>query len=315
MTIDRTDAPLIRHLAKERGPKAAAIYNALPLLLLPEQSSELIDHSKELINAMPDIINVPFDDFLLDFPFCPRTGECGRLLVRVRRVEGIIKYDEATYMSKDAFDEIKLYPPAFRGLLLIEGWEENTQNIINNRISLPPYPDMSIVPLRKDLIRARIMRHHLDRNWGCADWCNTNLCSQPYLNCWISQERHEALVALTLYAITYITEGFGGAITEVSYSPKQGSREEKSERKKPWTVPRRSTFILIDPSRAKEYGHPSGEKQADRQHSSPVPHQRRGHYRKLSENHKTWVRPTWIGVREWRAGGRTYKIVSNHSVK
>ena len=77
-------------------------------------------------------------------------------------------------------------------------------------------------------------------------------------------------------------------------------------KEKPWLTPR-AHYILVDPARMRDYGHPS-----EGTHRSPTPHPRRGHWRRLPEGYRkerTWVRDTFVGAREWSSEGKTYKIV------
>jgi hypothetical protein len=75
----------------------------------------------------------------------------------------------------------------------------------------------------------------------------------------------------------------GGATTEITWRPAAGSREEKTERLKPWVTPRRQTLIMIDPACAGDYGHPSfARPESPSHHVSPVPHPRRGHWHHLA---------------------------------
>jgi hypothetical protein len=127
--------------------------------------------------------------------------------------------------------------------------------------------------------------------------------------CAASELIHASMCRLFVLSVVYITEGFGGATTEISWRPATGSHEEKTERLKPWVAPRRQTFIIIDPARAGDYGHPSSIRpESLGHHASPVPHPRRGHWRHLAADRKTWVRPAWIGAMEWQHQGRTYRI-------
>jgi hypothetical protein len=162
--MTRPDVPLIRHLARTMDLEAAGIYNRLPLFLMPEESDELLRHERDLLDSAPDTLPLPFEDFILDFPFGTKA-------------------------------------------LFAQAGEAFTRG----------------------------------RLWA--------------------------------------------------------------------RVRRRSTYIIIDPARSGDYGHPSGIRPASSgHHASPIPHARRGHIRRLAPDRKTWVRPTWVGVHEWQYDGKTYKI-------
>ena len=151
---DRTDTALIRYLSGELGQEAAAVYNRLPLFLLPDDSDELMGHERDLLDAAPDILPVPYDDFLLDFPFgmAALTNtlrlpslERGRMWVRVRTLVRAMRPDAATTLRQDQLDFLS----SFRSGLFLEGWEEKT----GWSTGLPPYPDYSVISAESGLYR------------------------------------------------------------------------------------------------------------------------------------------------------------------
>jgi len=160
---------------------------------------------------------------------------------------------------------------------------------------------------------------------------NSDTRGNPRRHTWVEREDLQVKTATTFYhyqiTISPAYEGrcrhapartlghpdenpaLGGTATEITWRPAAGSREEKTERLKPWVAPRRQTFIMIDPAHAGDYGHPSSIRlESPGHHASPVPHPRRGHWRHLAADRKTWVRPAWVGAMEWQHQGRTYKI-------
>lgn len=322
---DRTDATLLRHLAQLKRPygqpwdglAAARVYDRLPLFLLPEEASELLTHESALLEAVREEgLRLPFDDFLLDFPFGVTAAlrrldpslDRGRLWVRVRRVSAF-RPDAASQLDPRHLAQVR-DPEAW---LLLEGWEEKTLSG-----GLHVTPDFSLIPVAgADLGRFEAYFHAYP-NPDCLDgrrafglWCNVAGCARPAepeaVRCHGSELIHAALARLVVLALVYVSEGLGGLVTEVSTpAPDPGSREAKTARLKPWLAPRRRTFILVDPARAGEYGHPSS-RPASGTHASPIPHRRRGHWRHLGER-RTWVRATWVGATDWTAGGRTYRV-------
>jgi len=320
----RTDSALIKHLAHTVSLDAALVYNRLPLFVIPEESQELMQHERSLLDAAPDILPLPFDDFLLDFPFGTGpllssfggggSSDRGRLWVRVRRFEALSEIDRATTVRPDQLTPLR----SLRDGIFLEGWEEKTA-----WGGLPPYPDYSAV----DITRARMgdftSHWHLYPRPECPNgerafgrnlgWCNLAHCShkgeERNVLCASSEFFQATMCRLVVLSLIYISEGLGGVTTEASWKPKPGSREEKTERVKPWAAPRRETYIIIDPVRAAEYGHPSGARpETPGHHASPTPHPRRGHWRRIPPDRKTWVRQTWVGAKEWSHEGRTYRI-------
>ncbi len=317
----RTDSPLIKHLAQTMGLKAAEVYNGLPLFVMPDGADELAAREQDLLDAAPEELPLPFDDCLLDFPFgttgllsmLPNNGDInrGRLWVRVRRVSSVHS-DPATQIALSHLTSL----PDPQSWILLEGWEERT---VTGGLSISP--DHSLVSLHGPEFGDFLAYRHAYPNGDCWDrrvwgfWCNVKLCRRQgshISRCAASELVHAATCRLVVLSVVYITEGLGGAATEISWRPAAGSREEKTERLKPWVAPRRQTFIMIDPARVGDYGHPSSTRpESSGHHASPVPRPRRGHWRHLAADRKTWVRPAWVGAREWQYQGRTYRIQAN----
>lgn len=314
----RTDSPLIKHLNATMGLKAAEVYNRLPLFVMPDGADEIMSREQDLLDAAPGELPLPFDDFLLDFPFgtkgllsmLPAAGDLdrGRLWVRVRRVSSV-HGDPATQIALSHLSSL----PDPHTWMLLEGWEERT---VTGGLSISP--DHSLVSLRKPEFGDFRAYRHAYPNGDCWDhrvwgfWCNMKLCRRQGIQqgrCAASELIHATMCRLVVLSVVYITEGLGGATTEISWQSAAGSREEKTERLKPWIVPRRQTYIMIDPARASDYGHPSATRpESPGHHASPVPHPRRGHWRRFTVDRKTWVRSAWVGAREWQYEGRTYRI-------
>jgi hypothetical protein len=318
----RTDGPLIRHLAETISLDAAGVYNGLPLFVMPDGSEELTSHEENLLDAAPDVLQLPFNDFILDFPFgiepllvglnVKPSISRGRLWVRVRSFASLSDLDRATTVRRDQISVLRTLPDG----IFLEGWEEKTA-----WGGLPPYPDYSAINIGRNCIGDFTTHWHLypcpecpngDRPFGVdLGWCNLAHCThrEHQARCTASEMIQSTMCRLVILALIYISEGLGGVATQISWRPGAG-REEKTERLKPWVASRRETFVMIDPSRAGDYGHPSMTRpDLPGHHSSPVPHPRRGHWRRLPPDRKTWVRQSWVGSREWQHEGRTYKIV------
>ncbi len=137
---NRTDSPLIKHLAQTMGLKAAEVYNGLPLFVMPEEANELTEREEDLLDAAPEQLPLPFEDFLLDFPFgtagllsgLPNNGDKnrGRLWVRVRRVSSV-HADPATQIGLSHLTSL----PDPQSWILLEGWEERT---VTGGLSISP---------------------------------------------------------------------------------------------------------------------------------------------------------------------------------
>jgi len=152
-----------------RYTDAGQVYNRLPLFVMPEGAEELMSHEQDLLDAASDLLPLPFEDFLLDFPFGTKALlkvlvgaenlDRGRLWVRVRRVSSI-HTDAATQI---ALSHLKVDDdPAM--WMLLEGWEEKTTT---GGISVSP--DHSLVSLRKSDFEDLLTYRHGYPNSECWD--------------------------------------------------------------------------------------------------------------------------------------------------
>lgn len=103
---------------------------------------------------------------------------------------------------------------------------------------------------------------------------------------------------------------------EVRNAKPRAPAGSKTAKRKPWLRDDLPRIILIDPTQAPRYGcHAARESASDRK--APVPHARRGHWRRLpvtearQEERIVFVRPSWIGPSEWENKGMVYKIIAD----
>lgn len=97
-------------------------------------------------------------------------------------------------------------------------------------------------------------------------------------------------------------------------SPKQRRNAAKTRELKPWLNPRAPRVIMLNPTeRYPEHGRGGT-------HASPMPHQRRGHWRTLQaerygdrRGQRVWVKPAWIGSVEWSHKGNVYRVIEQAS--
>jgi hypothetical protein len=95
----RPDAPLIRYLSKAYAPELGQEYARLPLFLIPQDLSLLVEQERDLLATIgdgEDARHLPYPDLLLDFPAGAASAmravvpewplERGRFWVRVRTV-------------------------------------------------------------------------------------------------------------------------------------------------------------------------------------------------------------------------------------
>lgn len=82
----------------------------------------------------------------------------------------------------------------------------------------------------------------------------------------------------------------------------------RTGRRKPWLRNDLTRIILLDPKAAATNHGMRANPREDRK--SPLPHQRRGHWRRLDERRRTWVRQSWIGPVSWEYQGQTYRVMT-----
>jgi hypothetical protein len=147
---------------------------------------------------------------------------------------------------------------------------------------------------------------------GRAEVCPRSTGKTRYatLDCQQVTGRAEKAGRIAMLCLAYLT-----ACEEyiVEVAPEDVAFRERPS-PKPWTEPREATYILLDPARVREYGHPSAAPVEAGSHTSPVPHQRRGHWRHLRaaiylQQRRVWVRPSWVGASAWRHQGQRYRVM------
>lgn len=132
-----------------------------------------------------------------------------------------------------------------------------------------------------------------------------------------TEEAQEALRAIVTGVLLEV-----GAISHpanyiVERTPALSPREERQLRTgAPRPAKKRSHFIVVDHAELRELN-PATRAFAS-SHASPVPHARRGHWRRLAENcrisraqgrNKVFVRPAFVGEREFEAGRMKYRVL------
>ena len=229
----RTDAALIKYMA-QMSLEAAALYNRLPLFLMPEELIDLLQNMDNILATAPDTLTYPFDDFIIDFPYgtsaVNRVFDCeilnhGRLWVSIRPVTTVRLGDPVTGINQDGIDELSKSPPA----IFLEGWEE--KNHYNHGFSFAP--ESSIVGIERGYFDDHNTFSHSLQNPLCEEfqslgnipvWCDFDKCPyQPgtdvYENCVVALRVHVTMCRLVVLAIIYLSENLGGTTTQISWTP------------------------------------------------------------------------------------------------
>jgi hypothetical protein len=202
--------------------------------------------------------------------------------------------------------------------LVVEAWESKTIRPEGGH-GLPAYPDVSLVPRDRPGDFTTIA--HLDPNPFCrlaraygAGFCNVARCSQPDPQlawpCAGSEVIMSVGVRLAVLILAYLAQS-----EEYPVEVRPAAAQPRSTRHgtaKPWVRDDLAHIILIDPHRVHDY-RPTAQ---GTPHASPIPHQRRGHWRHLRAEcfhtpRKIWIRPTWVGPAVWKARGQIYRVLTD----
>ncbi|MBN2333320.1 MAG: hypothetical protein JXO49_05125 [Deltaproteobacteria bacterium] len=200
----------MRHLDAVFSPAAARCYRRLPLILLPEESVSFLDYDPHLLAAGPESLSLPFDDFLLGFPFgvtkaLPGHTARGRLWIRARRLASVEADDPATIISSDDLEAIAM-PDDW---LLLEVWEEKASG------RLPPSPDCSLVPLVREGYQDAHRYWHIYSNPACrqqllGSWCNVAGCVRTDFvrsTCQVAELFRGLQCRLLVFSLLYLAVG------------------------------------------------------------------------------------------------------------
>jgi hypothetical protein len=137
--------------------------------------------------------------------------------------------------------------------------------------------------------------------------------SSPVLESFLLKESQVVIkqAAAISHPANYIVQVTPGLTPREARRMEQG--RERPIRKKPhFIVVDHDILVSMNPK------NPSGN------HASPVPHERRGHWRKLAEHcrharlsgrEKTWVRPAYVGETEFSDGKNHYEVLMDFGKK
>jgi hypothetical protein len=326
-------------------------------VLLPGEGfvEYLLAHEQGLSDSIPALEPLPWQDVLFDYQHGrrvitdamlaalldtdpperepgPALLDRGTCWIRVRT---LTRYRQQLRTSSPwMFGPANLLEP-FVGdperWLAVEAWEQNTLLPGGNGRGFPVYPDVSLVPRDRpwDFRAAAQLYPNPDCRSGRAfgdghGFCNLSRCQFPAghsvaLACQSSELIMSAGVRLALLTLAYLTQA-PEYLVEVTPANTEGrKRWTAGKDKKPWTrsLPH---IILLDPTRAREYGHPDGTGPTSAgHHATPRAHQRRGHWATLRHERfsrnpdgtprRVFVRQAWVGAHEWTAEGQRYRVL------
>ena len=334
--MPRADAPLIRHLAQLHGDETAREWQTPPLVVLPAEGwgVYLWDALPGLIESVPAIERLAWDDAVYDLGelrdvIAERMGDVpgaalsaprgrGRAWCRIRTLE---RYAAAQDVSapwlRGPADLLAYHRAQGEGrYLAVEWWDEETDVPGAKARGLPRWPDVILVD--REAPWDTHAAAYLYPNPACRGervfgrgFCEYHQCvrePEVQLGCLGSYGLMgtEAIVSTAILAYLAATPDYP---VEVRPTHEPTPREAKTARLKPWLREDLAHVLLVDPHRVGDYGHPSSTERTGT-HASPRPHQRRGHWRRLVEHgRRVWVRPSWVGAREWTHEGATYRVL------
>lgn len=326
-------------------PRLAETYRRLPLFVLPDNIPWLFEHEEDLVPFLYRRIHLPYDDLILDFPlagevlFRHALGKSSdvpprpqHLWVRIRSVSqalndhnliwptDILRQPIATLLD-DVIPSEDRDPPGSpiseedilddaTNWLLCELWYLHPDGVSH-------YPRWTLIP-RGDPTSTGIFHYFYpedeasDATWYRGELLEKDLGPATVPPSFEAVRNYvllleEAHARAILLALVYLTEV--ATLLRVSPPPSRNEKQQKTLLLKPWLGPREHAIISVDPDRLAEYHHPSATQIINIRHA-PRPHSRRGHWRTMPEGwskFRTWIRPTWVGAREWQdPQGNTY---------
>lgn len=126
---------------------------------------------------------------------------------------------------------------------------------------------------------------------------------------------------VTMFMIPLISHPMHYIVREV---PTLNSSEGARAVKKGFPDRKRPRYLMVDHSVLVRMTHGKTHEEAEEEEirASPVPHKRRGHWRRLAERcahakergDKVWVRPTYIGAKEFEQAGRKYHVIMDFGI-
>jgi hypothetical protein len=309
--MPRPDAQLIKHIYAEHGQHTAREWQRPPLVILP--GAELVQH---LVgeDGPTELNHLPWEDAVYDLgPLRDLVDEFprGYAWIRVRTLE---QYEadikrSSPWMWGPAVLTEPYHDDAERWLVA-EAWEDNVEVPGRADAGLPFWPDVVVLDRRGD------DHGYLYPNPDCRGdrahgfgFCSLDLCRHHDLRmpCIGSHAMMTLWSAVVPRLIGYLAQTPDHPV-EVRPAAPRTPKAAKTAKKKPWLA-EHPHVIMIDPTRVREYGHPSG----GGTHASPRPHQRRGHWRRLEhprfgQPRAVFVRSAWVGAAEWQHEGAIYRV-------
>ena len=341
----RTDAPLIKYLFQVYGAETAKDWQRIPLVMLPGQGFMLHLTDEATKPHDQDALHLPWNDMLFDIPVDAEAhariveaariareknkggGEgkditstsiyerynMGRWWCRVRPFEKFISSlkSSSPWYDGDQLD-VPFNPEDF---IACDMWVEIDLGIELSR-RFAPHPFTFAID-RTDPFGKVHMLDCGEKSCTCLVLLGTfeNIPDWRESKFW---DYAGSSIAGCLFYLTQCNE----YLTRVTPPPSRANdkRAQKGNVLKPWLNETLPHYILLDPQRAAEYGHPSKRKELTGERHSPLPHHRRGHWAALKHDRfarnpdgsirQIWVKPAWIGGLEWQDElDQRYKVI------
>jgi len=321
MSTLRGDAPLITALAAAYGPDLARAWQALPYLVLPGEGffDHLYERQMDLKRGMPALDHLPWPDVVVD---------CGDL------AEGLLRRARAANGSLDTRPPGRSWARVARGDHYDAARRTLSPWAAQDRPDAVDGPAFRARPLAAaDLVVAEIWAARADGGGSrptvvfvpaATPW---DAATHTYVHETEGMARDERarvgarmVMVAVLLAFAYLQQA-SEHLVEVTprLTPAQATQDARSRAKRPALRIGLPQYILLDPTRAREYGQPAGERESrpGQARPAPQPHGRRGHWRELRADRygerrgqRVWVRPAWIGPEQWEAEGQRYRVVA-----
>lgn len=349
----RSDAPLIRHLTQTYGPETAQDWQRPPLVVMPSDgfAAYVEDRLDSLLENAPDPIPVVWSEMVCDlrgafseavrlhFSDADEWQPEGKCWLRIRVITPKMR---KTY--KQGSPWLQLPPPPEGGEVYngAPGWFafECFFELPNGHITWHPLMGMmSFFAAGRDLAaiagdapdEALSQNAKSARTDGASANRSTNAamflltCSAPGCRiCSADKESYQQYAQeagfLSMGVLCYLTQ-CNEHLVEVAPKARKPlpPNQLKVQEAKPWLRETLPHYILLDPMRVQEYGHPSAQRAPVGHHAPPRPHTRRGHWAVLQHERfarnedgtprRVWVKQAWVGATEWDYLDQRYRVV------
>ncbi len=287
-THGRGDEALVQYLRKQGGVTMVTEYQALPLVHFLR--------GEQIMDLWPEV-HVPTH---LEGK---RKEEIGRYLME-QGMRNLVFDKVVFYIPNNVIKQEKLWAVCMR----VDQLPENGKDLVRKHFQA------NDEDLSRFMVADLFLKTPEDWGRGVLIFDRENLDKTFRQTVNISDYALRFSESMVLACFAYLAQCPDRTVEIRKANPRNpiGSKRVKN---KPWRRDDLPHLILLDPTRAVRYGcFPTATGDGESKRKSPMPHGRRGHYRYFNDGTHTFVRPAWIGPREWTNNNVVYKVVRDKKV-